>query len=177
MKTVKQFGLMLTMVLAAMLSSCSGDDNGGGGGGSAAHGTITAKVQGASNFKSMEIASWAQKHAFSGGGYMITIGGSDASGRTLQLILFGADGNTGTWTIGQDTNISAVGTYTEVNTSNFTSKTWAAPYDDSGDVGSITITSITDTNIKGSFTFKGKNQDGTDTKSVTNGAFNVDFQN
>lgn len=175
MKTVKQFGLMLTMVLATMLFSCSGDDNGGGGG-SAAHGTVTAKVQGSSNFKSMTMASWAQKQPFGGGGYMITIVGSDASGRTLQLILFGADGNTGTWTIGQDTNISAVGTYTEVNTSNFTSKTWAAPYDDSGDVGSITITEITDTNIKGNFTFKGKNQDGTDTKQITNGAFNVDFQ-
>ncbi|NMH25580.1 DUF6252 family protein [Flavobacterium solisilvae] len=178
MKTMKQFGLMLTFVMATLLSSCSGDDNGGGGG-SAANGTIKAKV-GGSNFKSMEIASFASKNAIGGGAYMIAIQGSDEEGNAIQLILNGVDGQPGTFEIGTDTTISAVGTYTEteINLSNpaaSTFTTWAAPYEDSGVVGSITISEITDTTIKGTFNFTGKNQEGTDTKAVTNGAFNLDF--
>ena len=179
MKTMKQFGLMLTMVAATLLSSCSGDDNGGGGG-SAANGTIKAKV-GGSNFKSMEIASFASKNAIGGGAYMITIQGSDEEGNAIQLILNGVDGQPGTFEISQSAGITAVGYYTKINinTSNpmaSTYTTWAAPYEGSGVAGSITISEITDTTIKGTFNFTGKNQEGTDTKAVTNGAFNLNFQ-
>jgi hypothetical protein len=174
MKTMKQFGLVLTLALAVIFSSCSGDDDNGGGG-SAAAGTIKARVGGA-NFTSLNMASFAMKQAI-GSTYMITLQGSDASGKAIQLILNGVDGQTGTFQIGTETTISAVASYTELNMSNpMDSQTWAAPYEDSGVVGSITISEITDTNIKGTFNFRGKNQEGSDTKEVTNGAFNLNFQ-
>lgn len=175
MKTIKQIGLALAIIFSLTLSSCGGSDDGGGGGGSAANGTIKAKV-GSSNFTSMQIASFATKQQISGAGYTIILQGSDASGKAIQLILNGVDGQPGTYQISDTGNISAIGTYTEVNISNpLNSQTWAAPYDDSGVVGSVTISEITDTNIKGTFNFTGKNQDGTDTKAITNGAFNLDF--
>lgn len=173
MKTIKQFGLALAIIFSLTLSSCGGSDDGGGGG-SAANGTIKAKV-GGSNFTSMQIASFAYKQAI-GNAYMITLQGSDASGKVIQLILNGVDGQTGTYEISDTANISAVGSYTEINVNTMTSQTWAAPYDGSGAAGSITISEITDTNIKGTFSFTAKNQEGADTKSVTNGAFNLDFE-
>lgn len=173
MKTMKQFGLMLTMVMATLLSSCSSDDNGGGGS-SAANGTIKAKV-GGSNYTTLQAASFATKHQI-GNVYMITLQGSDASGKAIQLGLNGVPAATGTYEISQEATISAVASYTEININDpMNSTVWVAPYDGSGVVGSITISEITDTTIKGTFNFIGKNQEGTDTKAVTNGAFNLDF--
>lgn len=176
---MKQFGLVLTLTLAVIFSSCSGDDDNGGGGGSAAAGTIKARI-GGSNFTSLNMASFAMKQA-TGSVYMITLQGSDASGNAIQLILNGVNGQPGTFEISPSAGISAIGSYTKINinTSNpmaSTSTTWAAPYESSGVVGSITISEITDTNVKGTFNFKGKNQEGSDTKEVTNGAFNLNFQ-
>lgn len=175
MKSIKTISsLFLAAFVALTTLSCSGDDSGGSTGGVAAAGTIEAKV-GGSNFKSMTIATTALKVSV-GGATSITIQGSDSSGKTIQLILNGVDATTGSYDIGVDTNISAVGTYTEINTSTFASTTWAAPYEGGGVVGEITITEITDTNIKGTFNFTGRNQENaSDTKAVTNGAFNVAF--
>lgn len=174
MKTIKQFGIVLTVALATLLTACSGSDDGGGGGGNASLGQVKAKV-GGSNFTSMNLATFATKQVV-GGFTTIIIQGSDASGKAIQLMLTGTDGTAGTYEISDDANISAIASYIEANISNpMASQTWAAPYDDSGAVGSITITEITDTNVKGNFTFTGKNQNGTDTKAITNGAFNVNF--
>jgi hypothetical protein len=177
MKSIKQFGIMLSVIVAIIMSSCSGDDNGGGGGGSASLGKVTAKASG-KNFKSYVAA--ATKNAI-GNAYMIGIQASDENGTAIQLVLTGVDGQPGTFQIGSDSNISVAGTYTEtqINLSNPTASTyttWAAPYENSGVVGSITITEITETNIKGNFEFKGKNQAGADSKQVSNGAFNLNFQ-
>ncbi|RKS00551.1 DUF6252 family protein [Flavobacterium sp. 102] len=176
MKTIKQFGIVLTVALATLLSSCSGSDDGGGGGGNASLGQVKAKVAG-SSFSSMEVATFAQK-IVAGGTTTIIVQGSTAQGKAIQLILNGTNGQPGTFEISDDAAISAVASYTELNQSNpMNSPTWAAPYEDSGVVGSITISEISDTNVKGTFNFTGKNQNGTDTKAVTNGAFNVNFQN
>jgi hypothetical protein len=173
MKTIKKIGIVLTMAFATLLSSCSSDD-GGGGGGSASLGQVKAKV-GGTNFTSMDLATFATKQVI-GGFTTIIVQGSDASGKAIQLILSDYDGGTGTYAISDDANISAIASYIEANISNpMASQTWAAPYDGSGAVGSITITEISDTNVKGTFNFTGKNQDGDDTKAITNGAFNVNF--
>ncbi|MFN3753474.1 DUF6252 family protein [Flavobacterium sp.] len=174
MKTIKQFGIVLTMALATLLTSCSGSDDGGGGGGSASLGQLKAKV-GGSNFTSMNLATFATKQVI-GTTTTIIIQGSDASGKAIQLILNGTNGAAGTFEISDTANISAIASYSEVNINNpMASQTWAAPYDSSGAVGSITISEITDTNVKGTFNFTGKNQNGTDTKAITNGAFNINF--
>lgn len=169
MKTIKHLSFAIVLALTTILSSCSSSD-GGGGGGSAAAGTIVAKA-GSTNFKSMTQASYAVSQ-----GGMLIIQGSDATGKAMQLMLAGVS-TTGTYEISDTAGISVIGSYTEVNLGNMTSKTWAAPYEDSGVVGSITISEITETAVKGTFNFTGKNQDGADTKAITNGAFNVNFQN
>lgn len=181
MKRLNMIAKVFFIALAAVSLSCSSDDdNGGGGGGSTTPGTIKAKA-GSKNFKSMEMATFATKHAV-GDGFNIIIQGSNADGTAIQLILNGVDGQPGTWDISDTNGIMAIASYTEIelNMSNpaaSTSTTWAAPYDDSGNVGKITISEITDTTVKGSFNFTGRIQeDGGGTKSITNGAFNVDFQ-
>ncbi len=177
---IKQLGLILTVFVAVMMSSCSSDGDGGGGGGTAPEGTVKAKV-GGSNFTSMEMATTAQRISSGGSTYMIAIAGTTAnasSSKTIQLILNGVDGQPGTFQIGEEGSISAVASYTETLMSNpMDAIVWAAPYEGSGITGSITISEINDTNVKGTFTFTGKNQDGTDTKQVTDGAFNVNWTN
>lgn len=176
MKTLKQISILfLAVVLSTSMISCSGDDSGGEVvPPTALEGQITANVGGA-NFASITQGTTAVKVA-TGNAYTITVQGTDLGGKNLQLILNGVDGTTGTYEIGVDTTISAIGTYTEVNTTTFTSQSWIAPYEDGGVSGSITITEISDTNIKGTFEFKARNQeDAQDIKQITGGSFNVNF--
>jgi len=175
MKTLKKISILfLVAVLSTAAISCAGDDDGGGPGPSAAEGTITASV-GGNNFTSITQGTTAMKVAV-GGTYTITIQGTDLGGRQIQLILNGVDGETGTYEISQEAAISAIGSYIEVNTATFTSQTWVAPFEDSGVAGSITITEISDTNIKGTFNFTARNQeDAQDSKEITGGSFNVNF--
>ncbi|MES2410292.1 MAG: DUF6252 family protein [Bacteroidota bacterium] len=170
-KTIKQFGFALVLALTT-LSSCSSDSDGGVGGGSASLGTLKAKVAG-SNFTSMTAATFATKQV-AGGSTTVIVQGSDASGKVIQIMVMGTTVPAGTYQI-SDSSISANASYSEINISTMTSQTWAAPYEASGNVGSITISEITETNVKGTFTFTGKNQSGTDTKNVTDGAFNINF--
>jgi hypothetical protein len=168
MKTIKKLGFVLVLAVTTILTSCSSDSNGGGG--SAAEGTLKAKVAG-SNYTSMQAATFATSQSG-----MLIIQGSDATGKAIQLMV--AANAVGTYQISDDAGISAIGSYTEANISNpSASQTWAAPYENSGAAGSITISEITATNVKGTFTFTGKNQAGTDTKAITDGSFNVNFQN
>lgn len=173
-KTIKHLGLAIVLAIATIFTSCSSDGDGGSGGGSAALGTLKAKV-GGSNFTSMSMATFASRQTV-GGLTNVVVQGSDASGKAIQLIIAGATVGAGTYEISNNATISAIASYTEVNISNpSASQTWAAPYEASGVVGSIIITEITATNIKGTFSFTPKNQSGSDTKTITNGAFNVNF--
>ncbi len=177
MKTLKTVSKLFLIAFAVVLSSCSGEDGGGGGGGSAAAGTIKAKV-GGSNFKSMTMATTAMKVAVAGA-YTITIQGSDANGKSINLIMHGVALQTGTYDIGGNNQIAIIGSYTELNINNpMASKTYTAPFEGGAVAGSISITEITDTKIVGTFNFTAKNQDDqSDVKEVKSGAFNVNFQN
>lgn len=172
MKSIKQFSFALVLALVTILSSCSSDGSGGGGG-STSLGTLKAKI-GGSNFKSLTAATFATKQVM-GSTTNFIIQGSDASGKAIQIMIMGTNGAAGTFEISDTAGISAIASYTEVNLSNMSSQTWAAPYESSGAVGTITISEVTDTNIKGSFSFTGKNQAGSDTKQATEGAFNINF--
>lgn len=179
MKTIKFFALLCLIAVPFAITSCSSDDNGGGGG-SASPGTIKAKV-GSLNFTSGNSPlTSATKVSVGGGKYMINVIGTDMSGRSLQLMLNGIELEPNTYEIGGDNLISIIGTYTEINTSTFESSSWAAPHEGNAVVGSITITEISETNIKGNFHFNARKQSSSggwedDYKNVTNGAFNVDF--
>lgn len=175
MKTLKKISILfLATVLSTSAVSCSGDDDGNNVGPIAAEGTITASVAGA-NFTSIVQGTTAVKVA-TGDAYTITIQGTDLGGKQIQLILNGVDGETGTYEISNNAGITAIGSYIEINTTTFSSQTWVAPYENSGVAGSITISEISDTNIKGTFSFTARNQENTqDSKAVTGGSFNVNF--
>lgn len=169
MKTIKHISLAIVLALTTIFTSCSSDGGSGGGGGNAALGQLKARA-GNTNFTSMSAATFAMRQSG-----MLIIQGSDATGKAIQLMLTGVTA-AGTYEISDTAGISVIGSYTEVNINTMSSVTWAAPYEGSGNVGSITISEITETNVKGSFSFTGKNQNGADTKQVSNGAFNVNFQ-
>lgn len=170
MKTIKHLCLAIVLATATIFTSCSSSDgDGGGGGGGASAGTIKAKI-GSTNFKSMTAASFAMNQSG-----MLIIQGSDATGKAIQLMLSGVTA-AGTYEI-SNAGIAVIANYTIANISNpMASQVFAAPYEGSGVAGSITISEITATKVVGTFTFTGKLQNGTETKQVTNGAFNVNFR-
>lgn len=159
-------GLSLTVV------SCSKDDDGGDGG-SAGAGTITAKVDGDS-FTSMEIATTATEQTTSGV-TSIRVQGSNSDGKGITLFISGFDG-TGTYEIGGGDNIFTNALYLDADINNpLNSQTWSAPYDENL-AGEIQVSEKTDTNIKGTFSFKAKSGNDDSLIEVTNGSFNVSFQ-
>ena len=172
MKTLKFSLLYLIFGLIAFnLSSCNKDDDGGDGG-TAAPGTVKAKIDG-SSFESSQLASQATLVDL-GSTYTINIIGTDLSGNNLSLILNGVVGP-GTYVIGGDNMVSISGSYTEINTSTFQSSTWQAPYEGGVEVGEINISEFSEENVKGTFSFTAKNSDDDSFKSITKGAFNMDF--
>jgi len=170
MKTLKN--LILVLLVSLAVTACSKKDDDGGDGGTAGSGEVTAKVDG-SSFSSLEIASTAS--ISSGGNTVVTLQGSDASGKGIIIIINPFDG-VGTYEIG-DSSVFTLATYVEANASNpQNSQTWSAPYEDSGVVGEINVSEKTDTNIKGTFNFKAKNVNGDQSiKNITNGSFNLSF--
>ncbi len=172
MKTFNKTILVLLAVVAVSFTSCKKDDDGGGGG-SAGSGTISAKVNG-SNFTSMEAASRATQSS-GGGSTTIILQGSDASGKGIFITMNNFDG-VGTYEF-SDSNVFLVATYVETNINNpQNSQTWTAPYEGSGVIGQVKISEKTDTKIKGTFNFTGKNVNGDNSlKNITDGSFNLNF--
>lgn len=174
MKFINKTILVLMAVVAVSLTSCKKDDDGGdGGGGQAGSGQIVAKVNG-SNFSSMELASRATLTG-TGTSKTLILLGSDASGKGINIIMNNYDG-VGTYEF-SDSNVFLVATYVEANVSNpQNSQTWTAPYNGSGIIGEINISEKTDTSIKGTFNFTGKNVNGDNSlKNITEGSFNLNF--
>ncbi len=168
MKTFNKTVLVLLAVVAISFTSCKKDDNGGGGG-SAGAGTVAAKING-NGFNSMELASRA---TLSSG--TLILQGSDATGKGIVITMYNYDG-VGTYEF-SDSNVFLVGTYIETDVNNpQNSKTWTAPYEGSGVVGEIKISEKTDTNIKGTFNFTGKNVNGDNSlRNITDGSFDLKF--
>ena len=120
--------------------------------------------------------------ANSSGSYVLLISGATGTGSNAQAISIAIDSETpivqGTYTLNSSTNTNAtsfpqiayVQSASTTNPVSFTS-------DPTGtNASTITITSINPTNVQG--TFNGvllSDQDGTTTKSVTDGKFNVDI--
>ncbi len=172
MKTFNKTILVLLAVVAISFTSCKKDDDGGGGG-NAGSGTIAAKING-SSFSSMEVASRATIST-NGGSTTLILQGSDASGKGIFINMFNYDG-VGTYEF-SDSNVFLSATYVETNISNpQNTQTWTAPYDGSGVIGQVKISEKTDTNIKGTFNFTGKNVNGEESlRNITEGSFNLNF--
>ncbi len=163
MKTLKLF--LFVALISAVAISCKKDDDGGGG--STPEGSLTASVEG-NGFSS--ITAFGVKS-----GPIISVTGVDANQRTVGLTMNGVT-TTGTYAIGGGANIAISGSYIEIDLGSQTSQTWQAPYD-SMEVGEVSISAISDTNIQGTFFFTGKNVNGDQSlRSVTSGSFNLNFQ-
>ena len=177
MKTMKQFGIVLALALTTLVSSCSSSDDSSGGGG-AALGTMKAKI-GGTNFTSIPQGTTAAL-LYNGSYYNLSIGGADATGKVIQMMILAENITSGaTYQIDENSDILvSTAAYTAIDISNPTSAlSFGAPYDGGGNSGSITISSKTETNVQGTFSFTLKNTQGSDTKSITNGSFNINLSN
>ncbi len=164
--------VLMSLALVFTTTSCSKDDDGGGGG-DASNGTIKAKVAGANFSSSPQLSAATQINA--GGSTVITVQGNDSSGKAIVLVMNGVS-ETGTFSIGGGANISISASYIEANVSNPTdTQIWQAPFD-STVAGEVNISELSDTKVKGTFNFTGKNVNGDNsTKAITEGSFNMNF--
>ena len=169
MKKIKQFGKIAFLALALTFASCSSDSEGtpvtNG-----AEGTITAKVDG-NTFTTSVIATGG---TISGGNQytLLSIFGTELTSRgiTLQIIDFAG---VGTYTVGSETGPHSICGYSDKkpgSTNEYETWTTANATDATG---SITITEKSESNIKGTFSFKGKNAITGTYKELTNGSFNL----
>ncbi|MFD2725381.1 DUF6252 family protein [Hyunsoonleella rubra] len=178
MRNLKQIMLFVMVGSLLTFTSCSNNDDGGGPS-NAGSGTLVAKVDGTS-FQSMEISSSATV-ANAGGTKNLIIIASNSDGNAFAFTIFGYTGE-GTYKLtGADIAVTNTASYTEtnVNLSNPTASTteiWQAPYDDT-EVGSVSVSEETDTHVKGTFSFMGKNVNGDGSvKNITEGSFNLSKQ-
>ena len=167
MKKIKQLGKIAFLALAISFASCSSDD-GGGSTSTAGDGTITAKVDG----KTVTTIKAGTAGVASDNFLILT--GATMSQESFSITIYNYTGN-GTYDVITENEVGAVFSYTKIdlNDPQSTHNTWYAPLEDnSGVTGTITVTESSDTNVKGTFSFKGVNDLGT-FKNVTNGSFNV----
>lgn len=89
------------------------------------------------------------------------------------LIQF-SDQGTGTYKIGGDgANAMTIASFSTYETT--TARVWLAPLDFSINDGEIVVTNFTESNIKGSFSFVGSNDNEGTSVQVTEGKFNINF--
>jgi uncharacterized protein DUF6252 len=178
MKTFKKFGFTALAVLAIALASCSSDSDGGGS--SDLDTYISATVNGV-DFETSSIQGQpvgVASKSGTGDTQFITVSCGnqtsfdDQEHQAIFIALVGPLTAGSTYQINSSTN-NTLG-YTEVNGDN--DLTW-----DTGDcdnaTGSITVTSITDTKIEGTFSFTGSDDENCSSqKTATNGKFRGTFQ-
>lgn len=180
-KSIKLCSLFLLSFLLFGLASCSSDDDGGGSG-NVTEGTMAFKVNG-TKVKTLKETTFASK---SSGTLMIQGNTGGTQAKALSLTLVGFEGE-GTYDLGGSipnfTNASYnVFEIDPNNPMNTESKIWAAPYGDPlQKVGEIKVSEITETYVKGTFTFEGArfgdNDNIIDYVNITEGAFHVKLTN
>ena len=177
MRHLKQFMLLVMVGSLLSLTSCSGDDDSSGSGEGASSGTMTAKIDGANyaNTNNIGQATLAQLPQ----GDNLIVQSSNADGQSINLVIWNYTGP-GTYDIDSSGTNPNTAIYTETdvdlnNPQNSTTETWQAPYQNS-ELGTITITEETDSNVKGEFMFKAKLSTGNSVIDVTEGQFNLSKQ-
>lgn len=168
MKTIKKAGIVLTMALVTILSSCGGsDDNGGGGSGSG--GFVKAKVDGASFAASGQLVMGQIAEG------NFSMQGVTTAGTSIAINVFAYDGTleTGVYNLSAASNND---NYTGSVSYNMVSGTTATVYNSLGcdtGIGSVEITFIDATKIEGKFSFNAKNTETCQgaAKNVTAGTF------
>ncbi len=160
MKLFKVFMIMMA-VISVSLTACKKDENDDDNGGSVTGGgSMTLKYDG-NDFS----ATLAVQAVNSNG--VINVTGSDGNARQASLVLFGASGP-GTYTIGAAFPQNLC-TWTEGTN---TTQTYTASFVIGS--GTVTVTELTDSKIKGTFEFTGVNTN-QETRTITDGSFEANF--
>ena len=193
MKTIKKLSLAVAIMVATIFSSCSKTDPTPAPATTATpNGLITCKINGVA-FTTAPIAGQAvplvsATRVGAGGLNLITITGQSAANITASAA--GAAGSFDTITISLS-GVTAPGTY-QVNSDNTLSYIYSLPNpsgpiaistgyvsgDCSGTLGTIKVTSLTATQIEGTFMFTAKKENTCDVlKTITEGNFSAKFLN
>ncbi len=175
MKTIKRLSLVFALIVAATISSCGGSDDAPAAAAIPATGSyINATVDGAA-FTTVIMGQSAAVCNTVGAGTsrLITVNGSSidiANPTTSKTIIISLKGiNTaGTYTISSTVNPDSLLAYAIATGSTTTAYTTGSC---AGATGTITVTSISATKIEGTFSFTGKNDGCSMSKSVTAGTF------
>jgi hypothetical protein len=170
MKTLYKTGLAVIAAMA-LFTSCGGDDNESTGGNGPSTGSyINAKVDGA-DFKTMSIQGYttaAAAKTMAGDQTFITISASSSETNSMVIALTGITAE-GTYNVGP-------GTENVVSFVDFATDTaFNSSEDCSGATGTLKVTHYSEEKIEGTFTFTGKNDDCSGSKTVTNGKFRGEF--
>lgn len=149
------------MAVALVSTSCSSDD---GGGGSSAG--VNAKVDGKS-FKSYVAQATQVSNT-------LVIQSSDKQGRSIQIMIMDFDG-VGTYVSGDDNPLHGYVQYTGPIDINNPMDVDA--YTSVKGTGTVEITEINETGVKGTFTATAvlAEEDSTESVAITNGTINVQF--
>ena len=174
MKTLKR--LLYIACLCLIVAACKGDDDGANDNGTNTQNdgaTFTATIDN-TDF-SGDLFALATITTFNEN-TLFRLQASDENDRSIVIVINGFDG-LGTYSLSSQNTVDNSASYTERDGDNpDDSTTWSAPYEESGFVGSVTISEITDVMVTGIFNFEGKEENGTTFRDVTDGRFNVRFQ-
>lgn len=159
MRSMTRYSLIFVAASAVLACGGGGDDDGGGGPGGQTN--WSAQIDGD------EWTGLGNAARSAGGIYTIT--GADASGGAISISLYNIPGP-GTYALGM--NATGFGGMAIVSETSPT-RGWATPLN--GRAGSITITTLTDTRIAGTFHYTADAQNGgaTGTREVTDGEFDM----
>jgi hypothetical protein len=161
--------------LILALVGCGGGGNGSTGPDpSGATGTFTAVIDGQSWVSTTNQTTGAGSSQIPG---LVTLTGTKIAGATdytsISLAL-GYVAGTGTYPLGVNQGTTAGGGATVTTVQGTAFSVWSTQFP--GDAGTVTVTSLTDTRIKGTFQFNAKAQttsSATGTKVVTTGTFDL----
>ncbi len=175
MRDLKKLTVLLIAILVVSVTSCSKDDDGGSVG-NAAEGTLAAKID-ETGFTSEKLATSATIIS-SVAGRTLNVRGGDFNGKTIQIGIVAFDG-VGTYNVDSEDIILNSFVLIDIDVSNPQSpvtQSWAAPYENSGLVGTVSISSETATHVVGTFEMKVKGGDNSSVINITNGSFNIKLQ-
>lgn len=155
------------IAFALTISACDSDSDDGGDG-NVTLGKMEAKVDGTQWDASNATASTVTAGGFS----ILTIAGAKATNSNTS-----ADAMTISFSLAPGENLST-GTYT-LGTAPLASMSFTPGADLTNTIlgltGTVTITTINDDEVKGTFSFEGESALSGDTSSVTSGSFDVEF--
>lgn len=170
----KYFSLLL-VALSLLFVACKKDNNNPTSNNSTSEGVIKAKVDGVL-VETLAMTGTANLVENVG---TLTIQGNTGgtNSEAFSMIINGYDG-VGDYAIGDNNNIVISASYTKTNIDlgnigSPSTQVWQAPYANAGEVGSISITKMTNDQIEGTFNFSAQNNKDQSIKNITEGSFKL----